>query len=106
MVFWKAYQQHLENWYGKLLKPYFSGYRSMHIIGDTYRETSIKSSKREKRDSFSKVSKYDGPPKVSQVSAKWLQQHKINRITVWISPVKQRWFATNFKIRWFGSLEW
>ena len=54
----------------------------MHIIGDTYRETSIKSSEREKRDSFSKVSKYDGPPKVSQVSAKWLQQHKINRITV------------------------
>ena len=35
----------------------------MHIIGDTYRETSIKSSEREKRDSFSKVSKYDGPLK-------------------------------------------
>ena len=54
----------------------------MHIIGETYGETSIKSSEREKRGSFSKVSKYYGPPKVSQVSTKWLQQNKINRITV------------------------
>ena len=54
----------------------------MHIIGNTYGETSIKSSEREKRGSFSKVSKYYGPQKVSQVSTKWLQQNKINRITV------------------------
>ena len=54
----------------------------MHIIGETYRETSTKSSEREKRGSFSKVSKYYGLPKVSQVSTKWPQQHKINRITV------------------------
>ena len=106
MGFSKTYQQHSKNSYGKLLKPYFSGYISMHIIGETYGETSIKSSEREKRGSYSKVSKYYGPPKVSQVSTKWLQQNKINRITVWISPVKQRWFAANFKIRWFGSLEW
>ena len=33
-----------------------SGYRSMHIIADTYRETSIKSSEREKRDTSSKIS--------------------------------------------------
>ena len=35
----------------------------MHIIGETYRETSTKSSEREKRGSFSKVSKYYGPQK-------------------------------------------
>ena len=42
----------------------------MHIIGDTCRKTSIKSSEREKRESSSKscskVSKYYGTSKVSQ----------------------------------------
>ena len=91
----------LEELIWKIVKTLPCGYSSIHIIADTYRETSIKSSEQEK---FYKVNKYYGPPKSSRVSTKWLQQNKITRITVWISSVKQRWSATNFKIRWFGSL--
>ena len=52
---------------------------------DIYGETSIKSSVREKRGSWSKFfikSVTTMVPKVSRVSTKWLKQNKINRITV------------------------
>ena len=39
----------------KIVKTLPSGCRSMHIIAGTYRETSIKSSEREKRGSSSKI---------------------------------------------------
>ena len=39
----------------KIIKTLPSGYRSMHIIADTYQEASIKSSEREKRGSSSKI---------------------------------------------------
>ena len=39
----------------KIVKTLSSWYRSMHTIGGTYRETSIKSSEREKRSSSSKI---------------------------------------------------
>ena len=39
----------------KIVKTLPSGYKSMYIIADTYRETSIKSSEQEKRGSLSKI---------------------------------------------------
>ena len=94
----------------KIVKTLPSGYRLMHIVADTYRETSNKEFRARKMrlssKSFYKVSKYYVPPKNSQVSTKWLLQNKINRITVWISSVQQRWSATNFRIRQFSLLWW
>ena len=80
----------------KFLKTLPSGYRSMHIVADTYQETSIKNFEREKRDSLSNIFIKSVSTMIPQNLPEFLQSgcNKTSLIELLFE-----YFHLNFKIR-------